>query len=166
MVVHEQNVNIPKCFLGYHSPSVVIYNRKRSPATRRGRRTSQGQLFINTTAARVVIVRSFSRNKIVRVVIVRCCPTKDRFHHIGGPLTTIFISVYIHTYISINKVCFGPRRFRSFDGFGVLQSCACLGSKCRYLLHLAAFGCIWPLEHGPEPQIARNGCSSPPRSRK
>ena len=30
----------------------------------------------------------------------------------------------------------------------------------------AAICCIWPLEPGPEPQMARNGRSSPPRSRR
>ena len=37
---------------------------------------------------------------------------------------------------------------------------ACLASRN------AAICCIWPLELGPEPQMARNGCSSPPRSRR
>ena len=30
----------------------------------------------------------------------------------------------------------------------------------------AAICCIWPLEPGPEPQMARNVCSSPPRGRR
>ena len=37
---------------------------------------------------------------------------------------------------------------------------ACLASRNT------AICCIWPLEPGPELQIARNGCSSPPRSRR
>ena len=85
----EQNVNISKCFWGCHAPSIVIYNRKRLSGTRRGWRTFQGQFFRHSTTVRVVIVRTFSRNRIVRVVIVRCCPTKDRFPGIGEPLTSI-----------------------------------------------------------------------------
>ena len=45
--------------------------------------------------------------------------------------------------------------------------------KCRYLLHMAARawpgaadGSKWLLEPAPEPQLARNGLSSPPRSRR
>ena len=50
---------------------------------------AQGQCFRHSTTVRVVIVRTFSRNRIVRVVVVRCCPTEDRFPYIGGPLTSI-----------------------------------------------------------------------------
>ena len=74
---------------GYHLPSIVIYYRKRSSATRRDWRTLQGQLFRHSAAVGVVIVRSFSRNNIVRVVIVRCCLTKGRSPVKGRQLATI-----------------------------------------------------------------------------
>ena len=64
-------------------------------------------------------------------------------------------------YISIHKVCFGAAALGLLQGFRGLP---CL-EKCRYLLHMSAICCIWPLEPGPEPQMARNGCSSPPRKR-
>ena len=60
--------------------------------------------------------------------------------------------IYIYIYISIHKVS---------SGFGATHAktfVACLARN-------AAVCCIWPLEPGPEPQMARNGCSSPPRSR-
>ena len=40
------------------------------------------------------------------------------------------------------------------------------GSKTPHLPRNAAICCIWPLELGPEPQMARNGRSSPPRGRR
>ena len=50
---------------------------------------------------------------------------------------------------------------------------ASLAARARYLLHMAARawpgaadGSKWLLEPAPEPQMARNGRSSPPRSRK
>ena len=60
----------------------------------------------------------------------------------------------MHIYISIHKVCF------ALGNPDVKTFVACLASRN------AAICCIWPLEPGPEPQMARNGCSSPPRSRR
>ena len=99
------NVNISKCFRGFHAPSIVIYNRKRLSATRRGWCTLQGHLSRHSTTVRVVIVRTFSRNEIVRVVIVRCCLTKGRSAVQGRQLTTILI---IHRYKSyqVSISCF------------------------------------------------------------
>ena len=39
-------------------------------------------------------------------------------------------------------------------------------SLCNHLPRNATICCIWPLELGPEPQMARNGRSSPPRGRR
>ena len=103
IVLFEQNVNISKCFRGCHAPSIVIYNRKRLSATRRGWRTFQGQFFRHPTTVRVVIVRTFSRNRIVRVVIVRYCPTKDRFPAIGEPLTSIVVVAVVVVVVSSKK---------------------------------------------------------------
>ena len=71
--------------------------------------------------------------------------------------------LYIYIYISIHKVCFGPR---APDAQGVR---GLPGSKCCYLLHMAARawpgaadGSKWLLEPAREPQMARNGRSSPP----
>ena len=63
----------------------------------------------------------------------------------------IYIHIYIYIYLFI--------KFPPDLGLQMLKTfVACLPRN-------AAICCIWPLEPGPEPQMARNGCSSPPRSR-
>ena len=83
----------------------------------------------------------------------------------------------MYIYISIIKVCFALRRFRSLRRFRMLQGfVACLARNvaiCCIWLHLAARAwpgaadrSKWLLEPAPEPQIARNCRSSPPQSRR
>ena len=85
------------------------------------------------------------------------------------------IYTYIYIYISLKFASrfavFGASPVSDASGLRALP-----GSKCRYLLHLAAFGRSslagaadrpkWLLEPAPEPEISRNGRSSPPRSRR
>ena len=66
-----------------------------------------------------------------------------------------------------------PRRRKMFDGSRSSLPWSRSRLKCRYLLQMAARawpgaadGSKWLLEPAPEPQMARNGRSSPPRSRR
>ena len=93
--------------------------------------------------------------------------------YIGG---TIDIYIYIYLFIKFASA-FAVSDAPELSGFGRSRA---FGSfvlpgleKCRYLLHMAARawpgaadGSKWLLEPAPEPQLARNGRSSPPRSRR
>ena len=76
--------------------------------------------------------------------------------------------IYLSLKFASAFAVFGASPLRGASGLRGLP-----GSKCRYLLHLAARAwpgaadrSKWLLEPATEPQIARNGRSSPPRSRR